>query len=190
MSATFNQEKFTNYFEKIASIEIPGRTFPVTQVFLEEFLEKSGYVLEQDTIYAKKFDKNRQLQRDLTLLDAMAIENADGYARIPDEKLSLFQLKSRYSNLSNLTVKNLYLTDEFKVNLDLIEFMIDYILSGVNHSYPDHGTILVFLPGIGEIRQLYDLLKSRYSYSSENRNVIILPLHSSLSNDEQNKIFM
>ena len=45
MSATMDEDKFTKYFSPPPpTIEIPGRTFPVTDYFVKEALEVTGYV--------------------------------------------------------------------------------------------------------------------------------------------------
>ena len=41
-----------------------------------------------------------------------------------------------------------------KINYDLIEAVIEYILEGPD--FPQKGSILVFLPGLQEIMTLYD----------------------------------
>lgn len=45
MSATLNAEKFVEYFggpEQCSVVSIPGRTFPVEAIFLEEYMRESG----------------------------------------------------------------------------------------------------------------------------------------------------
>ena len=45
MSATMDEDKFTKYFSPAPpTIEIPGRTFPVTDFFVKEALEVTGYI--------------------------------------------------------------------------------------------------------------------------------------------------
>jgi len=48
--------------------------------------------------------------------------------------------------------------------------------------------ILVFLPGIGEIRRLNDLLTEHASFGSSH-DFVIYPLHSSISSDNQSAVF-
>lgn len=49
MSATLNANLFSDYFKDTPVLEIPGRTFPVQQIFLEEILDRSKFVLEADS---------------------------------------------------------------------------------------------------------------------------------------------
>lgn len=78
--------------------------------------------------------------------------------------------------------------DPEKINNDLIESILMWIVSG-NHDYPRTGTILIFLPGIGEITALYDQLVVHEEFGRRKGRYIILPLHSSLTSEEQAAIF-
>lgn len=49
MSATLNAKLFSDYFNGAPVLEIPGRTFPVQQIFLETILDMSKFVLEPDS---------------------------------------------------------------------------------------------------------------------------------------------
>ena len=58
MSATLNASSFANYFsQKVPVIDIPGRTFPVQQYFLEEILEHINFSLDEYSPFAKKRQK-------------------------------------------------------------------------------------------------------------------------------------
>mgnify|MGYP006890289208 CR=1 FL=1 len=43
MSATLNAQLFSDYFGGCAVIDIPGRTFPVDQYFLEDAIDFTRY---------------------------------------------------------------------------------------------------------------------------------------------------
>lgn len=58
MSATVNADLFSSYFNNCPVLEIPGRTFPVQQVFLEEVLENIPYCLEERSPYARREEKS------------------------------------------------------------------------------------------------------------------------------------
>jgi HrpA-like RNA helicase len=53
MSATLNADLFSGYFGSVPVIEIPGRTFPVEQYFLEDILERTGYNIEPHSKFAR-----------------------------------------------------------------------------------------------------------------------------------------
>ncbi|KAK3925802.1 Putative ATP-dependent RNA helicase DHX57 [Frankliniella fusca] len=197
MSATINADLFSAYFNKIPIVEIPGRTFPVQQIFLDEIIEKTNYVLEEDSIFARKIkEKKRNFQE----FDASSIECELGTADVltqnastpkdcvRDEMLSLPQLMARYNGYSMSTVKTLYLMDPEKVNYDLIETVVTYIANG-DHDYPRKGSILVFLPGIAEIRTLYNQLNDNPVLSPRHGKFVLVPLHSTLTSEEQAAVF-
>ena len=54
MSATLNAALFAHYFDGCPVVEIPGRTHPVTALFLEDALQHTGYLIEESSEYAKK----------------------------------------------------------------------------------------------------------------------------------------
>jgi HrpA-like RNA helicase len=54
MSATLNAALFSNYFGGCPWIEIPGFTHPVTEHYLEDILELTGYVVDPTGDYAKE----------------------------------------------------------------------------------------------------------------------------------------
>ena len=59
MSATLNAGLFSDYFGSgIPVLDIPGRTFPVEQIFLEDVIFRTKYVIEDDSEYAKKVKEN------------------------------------------------------------------------------------------------------------------------------------
>ena len=55
MSATLNASSFASYFgQKVPMLDIPGRTFPVKQIFLEEILDRIQFTIgkkNQSNIY-------------------------------------------------------------------------------------------------------------------------------------------
>ena len=64
MSATLNAELFAQYFKgkyprgdlQVPIIEIPGRTYPVEQLFLEDVIELTYYTIEETSPYARRDD--------------------------------------------------------------------------------------------------------------------------------------
>ena len=68
-----------------------------------------------------------------------------------------------------------------EINFDLLVAATEYVVKDIGS-----GGILVFLPGLAEILQLQKMLKHSLSVLS---NVTILALHSSLSPQEQQRVF-
>ncbi|CAF3971081.1 unnamed protein product, partial [Rotaria sordida] len=62
------------------------------------------------------------------------------------------------------------------------------ILEQIDNKYPstDRGDMLIFLSGMAEIQGVMEAVQS---YAQENRRWIVLPLHSALSLEEQDKVF-
>ncbi|KAF2901090.1 hypothetical protein ILUMI_05097 [Ignelater luminosus] len=100
MSATLNASLFSDYFGSVPILEIPGRTFPVEQYFLEDILEETNFILEENTQYTRKTNKSGQ---DLDDEFEMQVGKLDVVVNalmpkdtIKDEKLTFSQLVARY----------------------------------------------------------------------------------------------
>ena len=63
----------------------------------------------------------------------------------------------------------------------LITILIDHIISTAT----TRGGILIFLPGVSEIKQCIDSILR----DGRQKDVTVLPLHANLSNDEQRRVF-
>ncbi|KAJ1154417.1 hypothetical protein NDU88_007169 [Pleurodeles waltl] len=209
MSATLNAELFSQYFKSCPVINIPGRTFPVDQYYLEDAIAMTRYVVEDGSMYARSAkqavrdsrgkshkpgkgksyqevldDLEEQMNSSLHLEDSRRVKDS-----IPDQQLSFKQLSARYEGLDKSVIKTLIGMDLDKINLDLIEALLEWIVDGT-HSYPP-GAVLVFLPGLAEIKSLYEQLLSNALFSNRrNKRCVIYPLHSSLSNEEQQTVFL
>ncbi|XP_025061494.1 putative ATP-dependent RNA helicase DHX57 isoform X2 [Alligator sinensis] len=202
MSATLNAELFSQYYNSCPIINIPGRTFPVDQFFLEDVIAMTRYVLEDGSPYRRnmKHGSNEKLRarRSRTALeeveedlrhagliqDDMTVKDS-----VPDQQLTLKQLLIRYKEISKSVLKTMAAMDFDKVNLELIEDLLEWIVSG-KHSYPP-GAVLVFLPGLAEIKMLYEQLQSNALFNNRrSKRCVVLPLHSSLSSEEQQSVFL
>ena len=204
MSATLNSSLFSDYFGNVPVVEIPGRTFPVEQIFLEDTLEKMNYVLEEGSPYCKPAPKSLAGMLDKKVLDGEYAADSlgqdewllmkEGFGNqsemapaknyVRDEDLKSYQVVQRYARCSDRVQRLIASLDHVKINYDLIECLIEWIIDG-DHEYPREGSILVFLPGIAEISTLYDQLKRNLSSKSRAGRLLLVPLHSSLSNEEQ-----
>ncbi|CAG4996985.1 unnamed protein product [Parnassius apollo] len=193
MSATLNADLFSDYFNKVPVLEIPGRTFPVEQLFLEEIMEVTNYVLEENGPFARKIkkgdkDKRQDLETELETCDVRSEATEPPKVSIRDDNLTVSQILARYPHCSKITCKNLYLMDSEKINLELVEHVLTFIVEG-DHKWPKEGAILVFLPGIAEIMTLHDQLVESHTFSPKTGKYILVPLHSTLSSEEQALVF-
>lgn len=210
MSATVNADLFSTYFKKVPVIDIPGRTFPVEQIFLEKLLGMTNFVMEEDSPYARPLEDrqsgcrvlNKQQFKGSNMkgfeVDDFEIEkymsgNGDRAFKPPkdnmrDEQLNPKQINFRYSQYPDSVQRSLGIMDFYKINYDLIESTLVYIVEGSNE-YPKTGSILVFLPGIQEIMNLYDQIANHPTLGTKARKFKLIPLHSSLSSEEQAEVF-
>jgi len=94
------------------------------------------------------------------------------------------KLETRYSPK---TVSTINLLDERVIPYDLIMRLMESLC--FDYAYAKYSAaILVFLPGIAEIRRLNDLLAEHARFSSGDDFVIYL-LHSSISSENQAAVF-
>ncbi|XP_067636192.1 putative ATP-dependent RNA helicase DHX57 [Eurosta solidaginis] len=189
MSATLNAKLFSDYFGGAPVLDIPGRTFHVEQLFLEDILEVCDYVMECDSQYCRKITKKEEdeLMRELEYSDVKSEAAVPGKS-IKDDKLTLAQMYGRYSEYSKKTCKSIYLMEPMKINPELVESVLKYIVKG-EHDWPKEGTILVFLPGLQEIQAIHETLADSVLFGKRSGNFIVIPLHSSLTSEEQSAIF-
>ncbi|XP_072534065.1 putative ATP-dependent RNA helicase DHX57 isoform X2 [Salminus brasiliensis] len=204
MSATLNADLFSQYFHNCPTIHIPGRTFPVEQFFLEDAIAKTKYVIEDGSPYRRSAKQNGpssqggRARKGQPVLDDMDDDNGWSFGSfmkkdavkdsIPDQQLSQQELTLRYPNYSKSVMKTLAAMDLDKINMDLVESVLEWIVDG-NHNFPP-GAVLVFLPGLAEIKLLYDQLQSNRMFNNRTaKRCVVYPLHSSLSNEDQQAVF-
>lgn len=89
---------------------------------------------------------------------------------------------------SKQTLKMIRRMDENKINYDLILSLLEHICLHPQQDLPGTGAILVFLPGMPEIRKLYDILSS-HAILGKSEKYLLIPLHSTLSSEHQEKAF-
>lgn len=94
------------------------------------------------------------------------------------------KLEKRYSSGTATTIN---LLDERIIPYDLIIRLLERICFEDEEHASYSAAILVFMPGLGEIRKLNDLL-SEHNYFGGN-DFSIYPLHSTLSSESQGAVF-
>ena len=88
---------------------------------------------------------------------------------------------------SKQTLNTLQIMDENMINLDLMVQLLETICF-VNPKLQDFShAILIFLPSLETIRKVCDVLESHPQFGS--REFRVFPLHSSISNEQQAKVF-
>ncbi|XP_019705493.1 DExH-box ATP-dependent RNA helicase DExH1 isoform X2 [Elaeis guineensis] len=170
MSATINAELFSTYFGNAPIIHIPGLTYPVAEVFLEDVVEKTRYRIksEFDNFQGNSRRRRRQPSTKNDPLTEM-FEDVD--------------IDAQYKNYSMSTRQSLEAWDGTQLDLGLVEATIEYICR-----HEKDGAILVFLTGWDEISKLLDKIKGNNFLGNSSR-FLVLPLHGSMPTVNQREIF-
>ncbi|TFK30567.1 pre-mRNA-splicing factor ATP-dependent RNA helicase prp22 [Coprinopsis marcescibilis] len=184
MSATVDAEKISQYFDNCPTLHVPGRTYPVDVRFLEDAVEFTSWKIAENSPYARrqndKYHKGKsrpdwseELQPRDDDDDSDDIQAKDG-----------LKLEKRYSPA---TISTLGLIDERVILYDLIVRLLEDLCFG-NPEYLSYSSaILVFMPGLGEIRRLHDMLSEHPQFGSEDFK--LYPLHSTISSEGQGAVF-
>ncbi|KAJ3010346.1 ATPdependent RNA helicase [Thoreauomyces humboldtii] len=129
MSATLNAGLFQEYFGATSTprIHVPGRTFPVEVLFLEDALAKTAYKPEGKDFTKTGFVRSHP---DPNILEA----------DLPDALLDEAQLAKRYPRLPKNALAALKTIDIEKIQYPLIErlveWMSDVLLPGASKTLP------------------------------------------------------
>ncbi|KAG8712172.1 hypothetical protein FRC09_020158, partial [Ceratobasidium sp. 395] len=180
MSATVDAEKVSTYFGG------PSRTFPVQIQFLEDAVEFAKWTIDEDSPYAQrkndKFSRSNKPSRLEWSEETAAVEEDDEDGDQPTT--APVKLGKQYSKSTISTIDRL---DERRIPYDLILRLLEKIcLENSAHSRYS-AAVLVFLPGLGEIRQLTDVLGAHREFGSQSFR--IYPLHSALPSENQTAVF-
>ncbi|XP_059213254.1 ATP-dependent RNA helicase DHX29 [Centropristis striata] len=185
MSATVDCDKFSNYFNRCPVINIPGRTFPVEVSHLEDIVEETGYILEKDSEYSQKIlEDEEEVSISVTQKGGKTMQHQEMILR---DSSSGWDLGPDLDHFSSRTRQVLQYMNPNKINMDLLLDLIDYLDKSPQFAEID-GAVLVFLPGLAHIQQLYDLLSSDKRFRGKNRYRIV-PLHSTLTSKDQAAAF-
>ncbi|KAH7333960.1 P-loop containing nucleoside triphosphate hydrolase protein [Rhizoctonia solani] len=188
MSATVDADKISAYFggPNICPVLIvPGRTFPVKIQYLEDAVEFTKWTIDDDSPYAlrdKKFSRNKSKSKRLEWSEETAPAEDDD-EETPASTVPI-KLGTQYAPLTISTINNL---DERRIPYDLILRLLEKICLE-NSKYSQYSAaVLVFLPGLNEIRKLTDILGSHRDFGTQAFR--IYPLHSSLPSESQTVVF-
>jgi ATP-dependent RNA helicase DHX29 len=164
MSATVDANKFSSYLDNAPIMTVPGRTFPVQTQYLEDAIELTHYagVTEKAQPDGRNSDDDDEITSDKSGIP----NKLPGYSPATRNVLSTY--------------------DEYAIDYDLIVRLIEAVAYDPQLSRFSNA-VLVFLPGIAEIRQLNDLLGGHPSF---NRQWLIYPLHSTISSEDQQAAFL
>lgn len=168
MSATVDAERFSKYFGGAKVLNVPGRTFPVKVNYLEDAVELTGHTID------------KRVKERVVDLDDDDVDTSE-----PDHSLKPELLKTlqKYSPRTRNTLSQM---DEYQIDFDLIVHFISRIAT--DPSYMNYSkAILVFLPGIAEIRTLNDMLLGDKFFQT---NWLVYPMHSTIASEDQEAAFL
>lgn len=185
MSATLDAELFAQYFSDrnraAPIISIPGFTYPVTENYLEDILElmRNKGICSELTKNQKRNDWGKRTKADkeqdekkrqdiLNSYSAYTVETREALASINENKLDPFLLES------------------------LIFFICEegeQIFTELAADGPNKGAILVFFSGMADILNMLERLKRGMRDRRVENKYLILPLHSSISTSQQQRVF-
>ncbi|KAG0493771.1 hypothetical protein HPP92_004765 [Vanilla planifolia] len=171
MSATLNADLFSKYFGSTPVIHIPGFTFPVSEYFLEDVLEKTRYKLKSEFDNYQGNSRRRQ-----------AVTKNDHLTEMFEVRMDV-EIDSQYKSYSLSTRQSLEAWSGSVVDLGLVEATIEFICR-----HEADGAILVFLTGWDEISKLLDKIKAN-TFLCNPSKFIVLPLHGSMPTVDQREIF-
>ncbi|KAK9832693.1 hypothetical protein WJX81_000845 [Elliptochloris bilobata] len=188
MSATLDSDLFARYFGGCAVLAAGGRTFPVQHHFLEDAYAVTGYRLAPDSPAALCSggggrDRRRRLEHAAGQRAKHLVKEGWGDDEADVAPLNRDFDAARYADLPLSARRNLARVDETRIDYELLEELVAHIYDDY-----DEGAILVFLPGMGEITATLERLTATAAHRTGRMQV--LPLHSSVSPQEQRRIFL
>ncbi|KAJ6504362.1 P-loop containing nucleoside triphosphate hydrolase protein [Mycena vulgaris] len=154
MSATINHETFIKYFDGAPLLTIPGYTHPVTDIYLEDIIPQIKY--RPPAARSTRKESGDALQ---------AFREEHKSKGLDDATISAIQIISRSE----------------RVDFQLIAEIVRHIVSDPKNK---RGGVLIFLPGVQEIRQCIESMRVLGGQAD------VYPLHANLSSDEQRRVFM
>ncbi|KAG9678506.1 ATP-dependent RNA helicase A, partial [Aureobasidium melanogenum] len=164
MSATVDAQRFSSYLGNAPIVTVPGRTFPVAAKYLEDAIELTGHTIEDGSPKTADADDDD-------------FEAGSSEATIAAAK--------QLTGYSPKTARTLAGFDEYAIDYTLIVKLLEKI--AYDPSYTQFSqAILIFLPGLAEIRSLNDFLGGHPAFS---KGWLVYPLHSTFSSEEQQAAF-
>lgn len=179
MSATIQKDKFVGYFSgriggngKVGSVDVEGRIHPVEDFYLEDFVRQTSYRPSSSSFGYGRDTKGagplKELRTDLS---------AQGFSEGDITALEVLERERPGTAVGAM-------------DYELVGKAVRYVASREERKEAANGDelvggILVFMSGVGEIRQAVESIRSAMQGSA----IDVLPLHSNLSNDEQQQVF-
>jgi HrpA-like RNA helicase len=157
-------------------MHIPGFTHPVQDFMLEDVLKLTGYVPPRKKGGKKSETGNYQIQPSFVDGDEVGPDGDEPDQSQPEEHPASstsapISLEERIKRM-----------DVNVIDYDLLALLIQTVLQ----TKTDDGSILVFLPGVGEIERTERIINQKHSMNS----IQVLPLHGGLQPEKQLQVFI
>ncbi|TPX65487.1 hypothetical protein SpCBS45565_g05139 [Spizellomyces sp. 'palustris'] len=164
MSATVNSDTFSSYFQRAPVFEIPGFTHPVRDFYLEDVLKNVEYTPVMGNLTrGKKGPREEEGKNDREWFQKCEADGLD---------------ESAINVLTSVHQGNA------GINYDLTAAIVRYICQNFTN---DDGAILIFMPGVAEIKKCMDTLRTEVGNNCG--RLEIMPLHANLTSKEQSMVF-
>ncbi|KAJ0088115.1 hypothetical protein Patl1_32728 [Pistacia atlantica] len=185
ISATINADLFSKYFGNAPTIHIPGLTFPVADLFLEDVLQKTHYNIKSDFDSFQGNSRRKRREQDSKKDHLTALFEACSNIHTLSHEAALVDvdIDSTYKNYSASTRASLEAWSGSQLDLGLVESTVEYICR-----HEGDGAILVFLSGWDEICKLLDKIKVN-RFLGDPSKFLVLPVHGSMPTINQREIF-
>ncbi|KAM0295619.1 hypothetical protein ACHAO9_000700 [Fusarium lateritium] len=166
MSATVDADRFSAYLAGAPVLNVPGRTFPVQVRYLEDAIDLTGY-MPADAEPDKMVD----------------LDDDPAESEGENTKSDISKSLAGYSSRTRSTLAQI---DEYRIDFDLMLQLIAQV--AIDDNLQDFSkAILVFLPGIAEIRTLNDMLLGDPRFA---KDWLVYPLHSTIATEDQEAAFL
>jgi ATP-dependent RNA helicase DHX29 len=186
---------FCSFFQNAPLLSVPGRTFPVSTYCLEDLLDATDHIIEEGSRFARREDRYNERAQ-------LWVTNRGGEKRRETVDLvsqtDVGDVSDMFPGYKMSTRRSMDRVNEEIINYDLIEDTLNLLLA-----YPERnssllppdgadlstGSVLVFLPGLGEIRSLTERLQGSRTLGKSGLFEVI-PMHSTLSSRDQRRAFL
>lgn len=197
MSATLDTELFASYFKRkgpdgqmmgCPSLSVPGRTFPVAEKYLGSIMEELGQTFSQGQLASMKREKETR----------EFIDTEDRFVPLPPLPASFEATEEEDEVEATIDWKNQRIVSargEVATGNEREEGLVPFALTAATIAHiartSEGGAILVFLPGLDEIKKVDEYLRTESWLGinpRDTRKYKVFMLHSSLP-ESQTEVF-
>ncbi|NXT35627.1 DHX29 helicase, partial [Pelecanoides urinatrix] len=140
--------------------------WPVWIFCVEGVIEATVYILEKDSEYCQNFlEEEEEVTINVTSKGGSTTKYQE---YVPIQSGSGINLASSYAKYSSRTQQAIFYMNPYKINLELILELLAYLDRSPQFKNIE-GAVLIFLPGLAHIQQLYDLISTDRRFNLRDR---------------------